>query len=159
MTHSDRARLDPIHTRPMRGSEMALRTDVPEEANGSESLWRTWSVYGLHETAAKSGVVKHPANADEYQSIHVREQGWFANCRQASTTKKGCPSASSVVRQLTPAHITKYTDYEAGLSGLGRDNPTLLAVDTAGMCRFSVSWPGGGVICPSLAAKKRRAVS
>lgn len=26
------------------------------------------------------------------------------------------------------------------------------------MCRFSVARPGGGVICPSLAAKKRRAV-
>lgn len=26
-------------------------------------------------------------------------------------------------------------------------------------CRFSVEWPGGGVVCPSLAAKERRAVS
>jgi hypothetical protein len=41
----------------------------------------------------------------------------------------------------------------------GVENPSLIAADTAGIVSLLGPGPGGGVVCPSLAAKKRRAVS
>ena len=135
---------------------MCLRKRTKQEVSGAPGQRA-----GLGKTVAMCDVVARSGEPrrEPISGVSANKVGSQIAGRRRRQKRPGA-IASPVARELTQEHIPQYTDNEVGIARpRGVITPTLLAADTAGKCRFSVLWPGGGVICPSLAAKKRRAVS